>query len=414
MKRVLILSASAGAGHVRAAQAIEKALSKHEDIDVRHEDALKYTNAAFRRMYSQAYINMVNRAPQFLGLIYDWADIPWKDERQRLAFDRLNTLPLVAMLNRHKPDLVISTHFLPAEIMSWLTCRKKFETKNAVVVTDFDVHSMWLCHHYYRYFVALDETWVHLTHLGFAPDRVVVSGIPVDPVFEIAKDKTEMRRKYGLDPDLPTIYMSTGGFGVGPTEEIVMALSHMQHEAQVLAMCGRNEDLIHRLNAFGQNLDGRSKLKIHPVGFTSDVDEYMAASDMVLGKPGGLTTSEALCKGLAFCIVNPIPGQEERNADHLLEEGAGIRCNNLPTLAYKVDNLIGDKERFANMKENSLRLSHPDAANIIVNTLLDNPADNSLISKSSHKCATIRERAARATRRATGTIVSKLRRRRRI
>jgi len=411
MKRVLILSASAGAGHVRAAEAIEKALSKYDNIEVRHEDALRYTNAAFRRMYSQAYINMVNRAPQFLGLLYDWADKPWKDERQRLAFDRLNTLPLVAMLNRHKPDLVVSTHFLPAEIMSWLICRKKFETKNAVVVTDFDVHSMWLCHHYYRYFVALDETWVHMTQLGFAPDRVVVSGIPVDPVFEIPKDKIEMRQKYGLDPALPTIYMSTGGFGVGPSEEIVMALSQMQHEAQVLAMCGRNEDLIDQLKRLGDNMEGRSRLKIHPVGFTRDVDEYMAASDIVLGKPGGLTTSEALCKGLVFTIVNPIPGQEERNADHLLEEGAGIRCNNLPTLAYKVDNLLGDKERFASMKENSLRLSHPDAANIIVETLLNNESERSMVSKTTHRCATMRERAARATRKATGRIVSRLKRR---
>lgn len=412
MKRVLILSASAGAGHVRAADAIEKALSSYDDIEVRHEDALKYTNVAFRRVYSQAYINMVNRAPQVLGLLYDWADTPWKDERQRLAFDRLNTLPLVAMLNRHKPDMVISTHFLPAEIMSWLTCRKKFETKNAVVVTDFDVHSMWLCHHYFRYFVALDETWVHMTHLGFAPDRVVVSGIPVDPVFEQRKDKIEMRKKYNLDPNLPTIYLSSGGFGVGPTEDIVLALSQMQHEAQVLAMCGRNEDLIHRLNYLSTAFGERSKLKIHPVGFTHDVDEYMAASDMVLGKPGGLTTSEALCKGLVFVIVNPIPGQEERNADHLLEEGAGIRCNNLPTLAYKVDNLWGDKERFANMRENALRLSHPDAANIIVETLINNKSERSLISKTSHRCSTIRERAVKATRRATGTLVSKLRRRR--
>lgn len=412
MKRVLVLSASAGAGHVRAAQAIEKALRARDLVEeVRHEDALKYTNAAFRRVYSRAYIDMVNRAPQVLGLLYDWADKPWKDERQRLAFNRLNTLPLVAMLNGHRPDLVICTHFLPAEIMSWLICRRRFKTKNAIVVTDFDAHSMWLCHHYYRYFVALDETWVHMTQLGFSPDRVVVSGIPVDPVFEINKDKIEMRKKYGLDPNLPTIYMSTGGFGVGPTEEIVTALSQMQHDAQVLVMCGRNEDLIDKLNHVSVDFEGRSRLKVHPVGYTHDVDEYMTASDMVLGKPGGLTTSEALCKGLVFVIVNPIPGQEERNADHLLEEGAGIRCNNLPALAYKVDNLLGDKERFARMKENSLRLSHPDAANIIVDTLFNNASEASMVSATSHRCSTMRERAVKATRRATGTIVSKLRRR---
>lgn len=411
MKRILILSASAGAGHVRAAQALEKALKATGQVeDVVHEDALQYTNVAFRRVYSKSYLDMVNTAPQVLGLLYDFADKPWKDERQRLAFDRLNTLPLIRMLNKFKPDLVLNTHFLPAEIISFLNCRRRVHTRNAVVVTDLDVHSMWLCHHYWRYFVAMDETKMHLTQLGFSPERIMVSGIPVDPVFAQNKNKLEMRKKYNLDPKLPTIYMSTGGFGVGPTEELLESLMQMKQPAQVLAMCGRNESLRDRLADEALELSLRSNLKIVPVGFTTDVDEYMAASDMVLGKPGGLTTSEALCKGLVFVVVNPIPGQEERNADHLLEEGAAIRCNNLPTLAYKVDNLIENEERFAEMRANALRLSRPNAAEKIVETVLSHIHEPSLISKPSHRCATMGERAIKATRTTAGTIVSRFRR----
>src|SRR5579883_1109344 len=171
MKRVLILSASSGAGHIRAAEALERALKNTGEVeDVLHEDALRYTNVAFRRVYSKAYIDMVNTAPQVLGLLYDMADKPWKNERQRLAFDRLNTLPLIRLIDKYKPELVLCTHFLPAEIISYLTCRKKIHTRNGIIVTDLDIHSMWLCHHYWHYFVAMDETKVHLEKLGFNGD----------------------------------------------------------------------------------------------------------------------------------------------------------------------------------------------------------------------------------------------------
>ena len=96
----------------------------------------------------------------------------------------------------------------------------------------------------------------------------------------------------------------------------------------------------------------------------------MAASDLIVGKPGGLTTSEALARGLVFVVVNPIPGQEERNSDHLLEEGAAIRCNNLPVLAYKIDRLLDDEARFATMRENVRRLGHPRAAFDVVDRVV--------------------------------------------
>ena len=366
MQRVLILSASSGAGHIRAASAIEKAFQAKGNFEVRHEDALKYTSVAFKTFYSRGYIKMVNTLPGVLGLLYDYADQPWKDEGRRLTIDRMNTLPLVRMINREKPDLIIATHFLPAEIISYLICKKRIDTSLSVVVTDMDVHAMWLQRHYSQYFVAMDETKEHLKMLGFDPKSVVVSGIPIDPIFSVKKDKLEMRHKYGLDQNIPTIYMSSGGFGVGKTEELLGNLANMKQEAQVLAMCGKNQRLKGRLENLAYSLPSDSKLKIIPVSYTTEVDEYMSASDIVLGKPGGLTTSEALAKELAFVIVNPIPGQEERNADHLLEQGAAIRCNNLPALAYKVDSLISNPERLECLKQNAAKLAKPDAAFKIV------------------------------------------------
>jgi processive 1,2-diacylglycerol beta-glucosyltransferase len=157
---------------------------------------------------------------------------------------------------------------------------------------------------------------------------------------------------------------------MGPIESLIRALLPLRGPAQIVAICGRNEELCTGLRTLAAQLDPAAAVSLHVVGYTTEMDEYMAAADLVVGKPGGLTMSEALARGVPFVIVNPIPGQEERNADHLLEEGAAIRCNNLPALAYKVDRLLGDPQRLASMRANIRRLARPRAAHDIVQTLL--------------------------------------------
>ena len=371
-KKALILSASAGAGHVRAAEAIERAFHlMNAAEEVRHVDTLEYTNKLFRHLYSKAYIDMVNKMPEVLGWLYDHLDKPWKNERRRLALDKLNTRPFVRILKEYRPEITVCTHFLPAEIISWLKAKKRISCRQAIVVTDFDVHAMWLCHHFEHYFVALNETRLHLEKLGVPPDKITVSGIPIDPIFAEQKDKRQMRDKHGLRQDVTTILLSAGGFGVGPIENILNSLIRdLQTPAQVVALCGRNQRLKSRVESLASKLQPRHHLSIKAVGFTLEMDEYMSASDILLGKPGGLTTSEALAKGLILVIVNPIPGQEERNSDHLLEEGVAIRCNNLPVLADKIDRLLNDPSRMNAMRANVRRLARPHAAEEIVSRLL--------------------------------------------
>jgi len=372
LKKVLLLSASAGAGHVRAAQAIEKAFAQFGTVDdVRHVDVLHYTNKVFRHLYSKAYIDLVNKLPEVPGWMYDKLDKPWKNERRRLALDKLNTRPLVKLLREYQPDVIICTHFLPAEIVAWLRAKERLISRQAIVVTDFDVHAMWLVHHYEQYFVAIDEARAYMEALGIPPEKIAVSGIPIDPVFAEKKDKQEMRVKHGLEVDRTTILLSAGGFGVGSVEPLIDALKPLKARAQVVAICGRNEDLRRRLVTAAARTKPIDNVLIKPIGYTNEMDEYMTASDLVLGKPGGLTTSEAMSKGLAFVIVDPIPGQEERNSDHLLEEGMAIRCNNLPTLSYKLGNLLDDRQRLARMQANSKRLGHPNAARDIVNRVME-------------------------------------------
>ena len=370
-EKVLILSASAGAGHVRAAQAIEKAFKElNGGRQVHNIDVLQYTNKVFQHFYSKAYIDLVNKAPHFLGWMYDQLDKPWQNERRRLALDKLNTRPFVKMLERYQPDVVVCTHFLPAEIISWLRAKNRLTTRQVITVTDFDVHAMWLVHHYEQYFVAMDETRVHLQEIGIPSGKITVTGIPIDPVFAQKKNRAEMASKYGLDASMTTMLVSAGGLGVGPIEELIQSLTKMTRRVQVVVICGRNEELKNRVDDFVGKVGADCPVRFVPIGYTTQMDEYMSAADLVLGKPGGLTTSEALAKGLGMVIVNPIPGQEDRNADHLLEEGAAIRCNNLPALAYKVDKLLGEPQRLATMKANARRLRRPRAAYDIVQKVL--------------------------------------------
>jgi len=370
-KKVLILSAAVGAGHLRAAEALEKAFIKlNAATEIRNIDVLNYTNPLFRRLYGKAYLDMVNRMPEVLGWMYDSLDKPWQNERRRLALDRLNTQPLIKFLKEYQPDIAVCTHFLPAEIISWLTAKEKITFPQAIVVTDFDVHAMWLAHHFERYFVAMDETRVHLEKLGIPADKITVSGIPIDPIFAEQKDKTEMREKYNLETDKLTILVSAGGFGVGNIEHLLIALGELKTPAQILAICGRNEELKTKLETLAAEKLNNETVTFKPIGYTTAMDEYMSAADLIVGKPGGLTTSEALAKNLIFIVVNPIPGQEERNSDHLLEKGCAIKCNNLPTLAYKIDELVKDKNRFEQMKNNVLKFGKPNSAENIVQKLI--------------------------------------------
>jgi processive 1,2-diacylglycerol beta-glucosyltransferase len=361
---VMVLSAAAATGHLRAADALVSAFEA-KGVSARHVEVLRYTNPVFRKIYSDLYVELMTRGPDLLGWLYKTFDRPWQFQKRRLALDRLNTGPLLKLIRQENPDLALCTHFLPAEILLYLRKKKILDIPVGVVVTDFDAHAMWILQNVDWYFVACEETRVYLAALGIPPETIFVTGIPIDLKFGMEKPRTETRIKLGLDPDKATLLVSAGGYGVGPVESLVRAIDKVQHPIQIVVICGRNKRLEDHLKDLA---DTQHPMKI--IGFTDEMDSWMAASDLLVGKAGGLTSSEALARGLALVIVNPIPGQEERNSDHFLEEGVGIRCNNLPALAHKIDTLLADKERFSRMQQAVKRMARPDAASDVVSTIL--------------------------------------------
>ena len=362
--RVLLLSASSGAGHVRAAQALEKAFAARGDCVVEHFDAIKYVSKLFQNLYDKTYISMVRKAPELMGVLYERTDQPWQHPRRRLVLDRLNAQPMIRMLKRVQPDLCVATHFLPAEILAWLIAKKKLFAKNAIVITDYDVHAMWLCRTVSRYYVAIPEALEYLAGIDVPREIIRVTGIPIDPVFAQPLDRSNARAHLKLDPTAPLILFAAGGYGVGPVEQLVQDLLALQKPWQLVAIAGKAEKVKKRLDEIAHSAGSvpSGNARLVPVGFTTEMDRYMAAADLLVGKAGGLTTSEALARNLPMALIEPIPGQEFRNADHLLENGAAIRCNNLPAAAWKISKLLDDSARLTRLREAAGQMARPNAA----------------------------------------------------
>jgi processive 1,2-diacylglycerol beta-glucosyltransferase len=241
-------------------------------------------------------------------------------------------------------------------------------TRHAVVVTDLHVHAMWLCHQFERYFVASDESSYYLRQIGFPDDRITVTGIPIHPAFSQPMDLAALRRKYEVDPALPVVLISAGTFGMESSIVAIRALMHMEHPAQIVALCGKNSDL---LNEVGHATEAApAHLKFRALPYTADMHEWMAISDLFIGKPGGLTLSEAMASALPMILLNPIPGQEEINAASILEQGMAVSPTDVVTLPYKVDLLLREPKRLAEMRDRMKQLARPRAAYTILETML--------------------------------------------
>ena len=361
--RLLILSASVGAGHLRAAQALELALRAIEpDALVKNLDVLELTNKTFRRLYGQAYLDLVNRAPHVIGYLYDMLDRPrsqsQRSDRLRVLVERLNLRNVLTLLQNEPWDIIINTHFLSAEIIASLRRDKKINTTHMTVTTDYETHRLWVTEPCDHYCTATEEGAAYLEHWGVNGRDITVTGIPIHHAFYEPKDRATCLVSQGLVGDRIMVLQLAGGFGIGPVERIYRALLEIGLPLEIVTVAGHNEQIKKELEKIEVPPRHRSKV----IGFTDKIHEFMAVADLVISKPGGLTTSEVLASGAAMAVINPVPGQESRNSDFLLENGAAIKINNIATLPHKLSNLLKDEERLMQLKRNSLRLGKPRAA----------------------------------------------------
>lgn len=369
-KRLLVLSVSAGHGHIRAAEAIVAcARADFPSVTVRHDDVLRLVPRWFRKIYSDLYMTLASQLPEAWGWLYRKTDMPatgtWSARLRRL-FQAYCAKRLLDAIHRYQPDLIICTHFLPAEMLSDDRLKRQVGCPIWVQVTDFDLHHIWLQPAVTGYFVANEELAYRLYAQGISSARVVVSGIPLMPDFAAPPDRGAASKQLGLDPHGITVLMMGGGAGVGLQPSLVQALLAQHPDLQLIVLTGRNQALYEMLKP----IEAFYAARVRIVGFTERVDQLMACADLVITKPGGLSTSECLALGLPMLLVSPIPGQEERNAAWLIQEGAALRADDPATLQYRLQRLLNDTSRLAAMRSRARALARPYAAREVLQTAL--------------------------------------------
>ena len=367
--KLLIASASAGAGHARAASAVKRAfdLSDHEG-SAQTVDTLQYTSAAFRQLYLRSYFSVISALPWYWRYLYqrwDKKSVGGLERRTMCMLDRMNAGKFIRLVRDEQPTHIVCTHFLPAEILAWMRRTGKLDVPVGVVVTDYDAHRMWLNKGTDQYFVASDYLRGLFISKGAPPDQVATSGIPIDAVFSEPIDRAKVRADLGLDPGLRTVLMIGGGKGKVGMQKAVAALAECG-EIQILAVAGHNKRLKQKLDAL--TLPAPVKLVTH--GFVDYIEKLMAAADLIITKPGGMSTSECLAVGLPMVLTGAIPGQEEKNSAFLVGCGAALPANNPAELRRVAAELLANPDRLARMKQAALNAARPRAAFDIVEAVL--------------------------------------------
>ncbi len=362
--RILIATVTAGGGHLAAAAALDEAWrALRPDDVVERVDVVKFFSPLHRKIHADGYVKLVERAPELWGMIFARTDDPKVARRlnqiQRL-FPSVARLRFARFVKKFKPDAVLCTHYEPLAVSGSLKAEGtgSYRALCVSVVTDFEAHALWMEDGVDLYCVAEEETKARLIARGAPSGTVVATGIPIAAKFSAKLDRRAIRKSLGLRDDLPVLLVLSGGFGMGPVGKILVELDKVSHAFQTLVVCGRNEDLRRELAA----QDRKHPTRV--LGFASNMHELMAAAHLILTKPGGLTSSEALALGKPLFILDPIPGQEAANSDFLLERGAAAKVNRVEDLPYRVEQLLGSK-KLAEMASAAKALGRPKAAEAV-------------------------------------------------
>ncbi len=368
MKKLLILHASAGGGHRRAAEALAAA-AKARGLDTVVRDILDFMPPLYRRTYAKGYLTLVRSAPELWGYLYAQSDRSAHTplERQvRTAFNKLNSISFLRFLAKSSPDAVLCTHFLPLELVGALPPRRRRGLPLFGVLTDFAAHALWYCSGVDAYYVATEEARRQLVRRGQTMDRIIVSGIPVFPAFAPRSTPHEARSRLGLKPDLPAALVLNGGLGVGPALKLLHTFRTDPPPCQIIIVTGRDA----KLEAKARAAAARISAPVTVYGFVDHIDELMDAADLVISKPGGLTMAEALAKGRPVMLMDPIPGQEQRNCEYLLEAGCAVRVFDPEEAAWKIGVLLRNRARLARLSAHARKLGRPEAAGHILDDIL--------------------------------------------
>ena len=386
--KILIFYASYGGGHLNAAKSInDYIINNYPNNDVELIDCMKYVNKTIEKLTTAAYREMAKKAPWAWGKIYsDSQKGPLAHLSSRS--NKIMAIKLLRLLREKQPDVIISTHPFGSQMCSYLKRKNKITAKIATIMTDFSPHDQWLVGHKFTdyFFVANDKMKNYLINKGITENKISVTGIPISNRFLKTYNKKEILDTYNLSEDKFTVLFFGGGeFGLGKTKTAEIFESFVQEslkeKIQIIAIAGKNpkmkasfKEIVSKysVNTTTTNTTDTTDItnNVKILEFTNQVPELMSISDLVVTKPGGLTTSESLASHLPMLIINPIPGQEEENAEFLEDKGIAIWLRKNDDSKLIIENLLADSKKLNLMKENTKLLARPHSTETICKMIL--------------------------------------------
>lgn len=371
--KILIFYASYGGGHLSAAKSIEEYIkTNYPNEDTELIDCVKYVNKAIETITTAAYRGMAKKMPWAWGRIYsDSQKGPLAHISSRS--NEILAIKLLRLLREKKPDLIISTHPFGSQMCAYLKRKSKINIKIATIMTDFAPHDQWLvgAEQTDYFFVANEKMKNYIKNKGIDENKVYVTGIPISNKFLKKHDRAKILASLGLkDNKLNVLFFGGGEFGLGKTRTVSIFESFVKYDGdvQIIAIAGKNETMKEQFNEIVQEYGKQDNVKI--LGFTNQVPELMSISNVVVTKPGGLTTSESLASNLPMIVINPIPGQEEENAEFLENKGIAVWIRKSANVDEIVENLLSTPSRLEDMKKYTYALAHKNSTRDICDILL--------------------------------------------
>lgn len=375
MKKVLIFYGSYGGGHLSAARAIKEYIDKnYEDCETMLVDCIEYINKTINKVTTKAYADFAKVAPWAWEYLYRSGEEGMAAKASELS-NKIMSLKLKSLLEEFNPDLIISTHYFSSQMCAVLKARGKINCKIATIMTDYEPHKQWYVGHENIdfIFVAHDKMKTEIMDDGVPKSKIYVTGIPLSNRYLLNYDKEQTLKEFGLVTEKTTVLFFAGGeqgLGNNTTYKILESLIELFPDIQVIAIAGKNEKMKRKFDELVEESYKKDSIKI--LEYTNKVPELMSVSDLVITKPGGLTTTESLASGLPIIIINPIPGQEEGNAKFLENSDTAVWIKKGDDIGKVLTSLFSDKEKLKRMKINARLIAKKNSTKDICEITLRN------------------------------------------
>jgi len=367
-KRIALMYISEVSGHHSATVAIENAIKTLQpDAEILNINAFNYTNPVSEKIVNRIYMGIIKRTPRIWDYLYDNPSVVKKIEKIKERIHRFNSPKFKRLFDQFQPDVVACTQAFPCGMVAGYKKNYNAEIPLVAVLTDYVPHSYWIYDEINYYIVPSDEVALRLYKKGIPLSKIKTLGIPFDLKFTKDISRDEMINNLGLNPDIPTILIMGGGQGLGPIKTIVRVINKIKLEFQQIIVCGMNKKLYRALKKRGE----KYRKKILLFGYTNNIDALMSVADLIITKPGGITTAEALSKKLPMIIVKPIPGQETNNTAYLTGQQAAIKVDNPQDVDLAIEDLLRNPDKLNRMRESASRIAKPHASLDIARLLLD-------------------------------------------